>query len=261
MLGWTTFEKYDINVVTLLEEIQLEWLSTYIREERKMDLSIIFKEYPYIYWFMTNKAPKAKQVFEDIKNLNAESDEDINIIVQRFLQSMEDWLVYVIDPDIYDSQSFNSWDTNELLSITDFNDKVVVDIGAGTGSQTFRVAPYAKHVYSVEPIGNLRKYLREKASKLKYNHISVIDGLMTRIPLEDNFTDILVSGHVFGDEPEKEFKEVMRVVKPGGYMILMPGNNDSDNDIHAFLVKQGCEWGRFEEPGDGIKRKYWIQKR
>jgi hypothetical protein len=40
-------------------------------------------------------------------------------------------------------------------------------------------------------------------------------------------------------------------------VILCPGNNDSDEGWHQFLVDQGFEWSRFEEPGDGIKRKYW----
>lgn len=68
-----------------------------------------------------------------------------------------------------------------------------------------------------------------------------------------------MGGHVFGDTPEEEYKELLRVTKPGGMIILCPGNGDKDNEIHRFLVDKGFEWSRFEEPRDGIKRKYWKQ--
>jgi hypothetical protein len=48
-----------------------------------------------------------------------------------------------------------------------------------------------------------------------------------------------------------------RVTKPGGMVILCPGNNDRDNEAHDFLTSRGFAWSRFEEPGDGMKRKYW----
>lgn len=260
MLGWTTFEDYDVNVITLLEEIQIEWLARWISDDAKKDLSIILNHYQHIYWFLTNKAPSTKDTFNSIKELDIKTNDSIDIVVQRFLPTIEDWLVYVTDPELYDALPHNSWETNELLDITDFENKVVIDIGAGTGSQTFRIAHLAKHIHIVEPIGNLRKYLREKAIKLNRNNVFVSDGLMTEIPFPDNFTDIVVSGHVFGDEPNEEFEEVMRVIKPGGMMILMPGNSDKDNDIHTFLMDKGCQFGRFEEPGDGFKRKYWVIK-
>jgi len=40
-------------------------------------------------------------------------------------------------------------------------------------------------------------------------------------------------------------------------MILCPGNRDEDNERHRFLVSEGFCWGRFEEPVDGMMRKYW----
>ena len=66
-----------------------------------------------------------------------------------------------------------------------------------------------------------------------------------------------MGGHVFGDNPEAEHAEMVRVVKVGGMVILCPGNNDKDEGQHQFLIDQDFEWSRFEEPGDGFKRKYW----
>jgi len=43
-------------------------------------------------------------------------------------------------------------------------------------------------------------------------------------------------------------------------IILCPGNTDQDNDAHHYLIAQGFQWSRFNEPQDGMKRKYWLNK-
>jgi len=41
-------------------------------------------------------------------------------------------------------------------------------------------------------------------------------------------------------------------------ILLHPGTNaNSEEDQHAFLLDQGFKYATFEEPGDGMKRKYW----
>jgi hypothetical protein len=76
--------------------------------------------------------------------------------------------------------------------------------------------------------------------------------------------EIAMCGHVFGDLMEQELAELERIAKPGGMMILCPGNVDADNDGHQFLIGDGYEWGKFLEPGEtvgcGWKRKYWRTK-
>ena len=94
-----------------------------------------------------------------------------------------------------------------------------------------------------------------------YGNIYVVDGLMNDLPFPDNFSDIVVAGHVFGDYMDEEFLEMHRVVKTGGMIILIPGNNDEDNETNAFLIQKGFKYSSFLEPGDGMKRKYWFVKK
>ena len=112
-------------------------------------------------------------------------------------------------------------------------------MGAGTGRQSLTVARLAKAVWAVEPVGNLRRFLLAKAKSLGHKNVYAVDGLITAIPFPEDFAHVVMNGHVFGDNPQEEFKEMLRVVKPGGMIILCPGNNDTDNAAHQFLVEQG----------------------
>ncbi len=117
---------------------------------------------------------------------------------------------------------------------------------------------YWRSVYACEPVGNLRDYVREKAENLSQANVYAVDGLITKIPFPDDSFDITMGAHVFGDEPEAEHAEMARVTKPRGMVIHCPGNPDTDNEQHAFLVEAGYAWARFEEPAEGTKRKYWM---
>ena len=88
-------------------------------------------------------------------------------------------------------------------------------------------------------------------------NVYVVDGLITDLPFPDGFADLTIEGHVFGDYPEEEHSEMVRVTRRGGMVVHCPGNVDRDNEWHRFLVSRGYEWSRFEEPGEGMVRKYW----
>jgi SAM-dependent methyltransferase len=256
VLGWKDVSNYTFKIVTQFENVQLKWLLTWKNHE---ELSVLMKHYKDVSEHMKLKSPKLKEKFEIIENL------DTNLVYSKeleinFIKGLEDWIVYVVDPNCYDSQEFNRWDTQELLSLTNFKGKTVIDIGSGTGSQVFRMAGLADTVFSVEPVGNLREYIKDKAKSLKFDNVYVVDGFMTELPYPNNFADIITSGHVFGDYMEDEYNEMHRVVKQGGMIILIPGNNDEDNDTHKFLISKGFKYKAFLEPGDGMKRKYWKIK-
>jgi ubiquinone/menaquinone biosynthesis C-methylase UbiE len=176
------------------------------------------------------------------------------------MQTINDLLTYVVDPSNYDNQAFLNWASSELSDMADFRNKTVLDISAGTGRLTFIAAEKATTVFTVEPVENLRRHIKTKAKNLGFENVFVVDGLIEDIPFPNNFADVVVVGHVAGDNHQSEFQELMRVIKAGGMLILCPGNNDINNNRHTFLLSKGFEWSRFEEPNDGIKRKYWISK-
>ena len=256
-LGWLDVSDLDFNALLLLEPLHVVYLS-----ERHPDavMGTALAAHPAVSWYLAQVYPPIQAYLDRCLALanRHPTPEELRRAELAVLDTMQDWLIYILDPAGYDQLPFLGWDDDSLLTMIDFGDWVVLDVGAGSGRLTFTVAPYARAVYAVEPVARLRCYLWEKRTRLGFDNVYPIDGLITRIPFEDNFADILMAGHVFGEDFEAEYAEMWRVVRPGGTILLHPGTNaSSENEAHKFLLSKGIAFDLFEEPGDGLKRKYW----
>ena len=255
---WMDVSSLSFNTLMLLERAQLSWFPGWVPEAQ---LAVALRASPNVEWYLRHKCPELNEWLDDLMIKDGgdqtPNPEDIPQSEIDIMKSINDLIVYVVSPDVYDAQPFLKWNSDELTSLIDFSGKRVVDIGSGTGKIALIAAAKAKVVYAVEPVANLRLYLSDKAADIGLKNLFVMDGLITDIPFEDEFADIAICGYVFGDDPDEELQEMTRITKPGGTVILCPGNDDQDNDRHSFLVKNGFEWSTFEEPGVRLVRKYW----
>jgi len=253
---WIDTTKLSFKSLLLLERWQI---SLFPKRSFGNAFVIAIKANPEVEWFLRHKCPEISDWLDKILSVEIVGSDakEIRKAELAIMDELNDWLTYAVDPSIYDNQPFLKWNPLELLSLADFSEKVVLDVGAGTGKLAFLIVDKAKAVYAVEPVENLRCWMRNKARERKLNNFYISDGFSESLPFSKGFADIVMSGHVFGDNLEEENKELERVVKKGGMIIHCPGNNDEDNEAHQFLVRHGYKWSRFEEPNDGIKRKYW----
>lgn len=251
---WMDVEELPFETLLLLEDPHLSWFP---RDWPGDELGIALRHHPGVRDFLRVRSRGDGAWVHAL----ADRAPDVDAATLRrcevaVMARIADWLVYVVRPAAYDAQPFLRWDDDELLRLVDPRGKVVLDVGSGTGRLLEPLIAEAAVAFAVEPIANLRRYLKTKfaahAAKL-----FVVDGLITDVPVPAGTADIVVAGHVFGDEPEREIGELERVTRPGGMVVLCPGNNDLDNDAHGVLLAAGYAWSVFEEPGDGRKRKYW----
>lgn len=255
-LGWLDVTDIHINALLLLEPLHIQYIA-----ERKPDavMGRVLRAHPAIRWTFEQRYPAVHNYIEKCLALTTPQSDPIELRQAEIetLASMQDWLIYVLDPARYDQLEFLKWDDTSLLTMADFHDKIVFDIGSGTGRLAFTVAPFAKVVYAIEPVANLRAYLWQKRSALSIENVFPLDGKIDQIPFPDNFADIVMNGHVFGDNPGEEYQEMRRVVRDGGLILLHPGTSaHSEDEAHRFLIANGFECGTFTEPVDGVKRKY-----
>ena len=255
-VDWMDVSELSFNSLLLLERVQISWFPGWVPKE---SLAIALSANPTVEWFLRHKCPEIEDWLDSIMSMRQPqaSRENVRAAELAVMRHLNDLLVYVVKPAIYDAQPFLDWDSEELTSLVDFAGKTVLDIGAGTGRLALVAAETAAVVFAVEPVANLRTYLRSKCKRLGIVNVYPVDGIVTQIPFPDAFADVVMGGHVFGDEPEREYRELARVTKPGGMIILCPGDMDENNYRHRVLVAHGFRWARFEEPFAGVYRKYW----
>jgi SAM-dependent methyltransferase len=256
-LGWLDVSEINFNALLLLEPLHAAYLAG---RQASQAMGTSLAAHPAVRWYLVQIHPPIQSFIDGCLAL-AQRDpapkalRDAELAV---LNSMHDWLIYILDPERYDQLAFLGWVDQSLLGMADFRDKIVLDIGSGTGRLAFTVAPLARAVYAVEPVANLRRFLWHKRARLGLENVYPSDGTLTQIPFPVNFADILMAGHVFGEDFDAEYNEMIRVVKHSGMILLHPGTNaQSEDDAHQFLITKGFDFNTFDEPGDGLKRKYW----
>jgi SAM-dependent methyltransferase len=98
----------------------------------------------------------------------------------------------------------------------------VLDLGAGTGKLTTRLAERGLDVVAVDPIPDMLEVLR---ASLPETHALL--GTAEEIPLEDNSVDaVLVAQAWHWVDPERAIPEVARVLRPGGRLGLVWNTRD-----------------------------------
>jgi hypothetical protein len=257
-LNWIDVNPLSFNSLLLLERVQLSWLPDWLNEN---ELAIALQANPVVEWYFRHKCPEISpwvdRVLQCLQDIPTFDLERIRLAELEIMRQINDLLVYAIDPTLYDAQPFLGWDSDELRKLTDFTGKTVIDIGSGTGRLALVAAEHAWAVFAVEPVSNLRCYIKEKAHQQGYPNIYPVDGLITDLPFPEGFSDVTLSGHVFGDHPAEEYAEMVRVTRLGGIIILCPGSAFHEENAHTFLLEQFFDWSIIDEPCDGPKHKYW----
>ncbi|NJJ39726.1 class I SAM-dependent methyltransferase [Paenibacillus apii] len=244
--NWINAEEFSFNSFLLMDRWMVRMIcNKYVGWDEFCDnLGIALAHNPAVAWYFTHKSPESKPAIEQMiakapKNLPPHEIRKAEVFV---IHAMETSVVYVY-PDMMNQNCdyINAWDKQLLFELADFTDKVVLDLGSGTGRLAFAAAEKAKRVYASEPTDMLREYMRDKIKRENVDNVVVVDGMIEQIPYEDNSFDIVMSGHVVGDNYDLEIAELSRVVKNGGYIIDCIGEDNRKREADEELIKRGFE--------------------
>ena len=247
-LGWIKPEDYSFNSFLLLEEFQIRlafensgWKKD--KDEWCKNMGIALVANPVVAWYFKHRCPKCAHIVDELmENAPATGSKAHREAEVATLLSLEDFTIHTTPEKMAESCDYiRGWDKERLFSLADFDGKVVLDIGAGSGRLTFAAAEVASMVYAVEPVGTLREFMRNKIAAEGITNVRVTDGFVCNLPYPDEIFDIVMSGHVIGDDLEKELAEKERVCKTGGYLLNVPGDSEFHIGSYKQLTRAGWE--------------------
>jgi Methylase involved in ubiquinone/menaquinone biosynthesis len=254
-LDWIDPNDYSFNTFLLLEKFQIElmmnhggWLDDKPKWRHSMGTAL--NANPAVKWYFTRRCPECISIVEELtanapQNASAEQIRDAEIYT---LLSVEDFTIYTTPELMAEKCDFiYGWDKKRLFKLADLAGKTVLDVGAGSGRLAFAAAEKASWVYASEPVGTLREFMRDKIAKKNIKNIRVLDGLITELPFPDNTFDIVMSGHVLGDDWDSEIAEITRVCKSGGWLLNCSGDSKFDIPSNSELTNSEFASRRWEE--------------
>lgn len=139
-----------------------------------------------------------------------------------------------------------------LFEIADFNNKDVVDLGAGTGRLTCMVAPQSNSILAVDFAVDMLKVAANKLTQMKLSNWKTSTSDLRKIPVDDQSIDIVIAGWsicYLGSSNHQDWtenlnqvmNEINRVIRPNGMVIILEtlgtGNEEPsppESLIHYF---------------------------
>ena len=245
-MTWINPDDYSFNTFLMFERFQIRMIFKQEANEKwAYNMGIALSAYPTVRWYLQHRCPECTHIIDKLmKNAPKNADtEQIRIAVNELLLGFKDFVIYTTPEVMADKLEWiYGWNKNQLFDLVDLKDKTVLDIGAGIGRLTFAAAEKAAWVYASEPVETMREFMRNKIKREGIKNVRVLDGLVTEIPFPDNTFDVVMSGHVVGDDYDNEVAEMTRVCKNGGWLVDCGGDEDGEEpDQEPDIDENGWE--------------------
>jgi ubiquinone/menaquinone biosynthesis C-methylase UbiE len=140
-----------------------------------------------------------------------------------------DWnLLYRDYPEIYDRFASFPYQPAVVEVIDEHFHLVnqhVLEVGSGTGKQTFRLAQRAGWVTGVEPEASMRQVAIQEAERRGLRNVDFVAGFAERLPLRPASVDMVMAitlASLYNEPNIHAFvQEAERVTRPGGFVLAL----------------------------------------
>ena len=127
-------------------------------------------------------------------------------------------------------------------------DAVVLDLAAGTGKLTRRLAGRFASVIAIEPLDGMRTVLEERIP-----FVRTLAGTAEAIPLADGSVDaVFVAEAIHWFDLERAVPEIARVLRPGGGVAVLYNRLDWDDKSVPWRAEADEVFERHRLPPDDV---------
>jgi ubiquinone/menaquinone biosynthesis C-methylase UbiE len=133
--------------------------------------------------------------------------------------------------------------TAAMYALAPIKDRVLLDVGAGTGDRTIPYAELAAHVFALEPAPAAIPRLRDRLASRGVSNVTVLPAGAESIPLDDDCVDVAFAtwAYFFGPGSESGLDEVQRVVRPGGDLVIVQNYGHDELSRFWAATESECE--------------------
>ena len=153
-----------------------------------------------------------------------------------------------------------------LRGITPLENRIVLDLGAGTGRLASLLAPLVSHVYAFDIAPDMLRVGRQKLTESGLTNWEVNIADHRQLPVENQTADLVVSGwsvsylavwnpDSWRAELDTALAEMKRVLKPGSFIVLLESlGTGNESPVRLEHLKNFYPW--LDEAGF---QKKWIR--
>ncbi len=127
--------------------------------------------------------------------------------------------------------------------------EILLDLGSGPGHDLLKAVEILGSTGLAIGVDMTKEMIElGRRNTSQFENITIIEGNLQNIPLDDNYVDVIISNCVFNLAPDKlkAYSEALRVLKKGGRMVIADVALDYELDERERSIQQvysGCIGG------------------
>ncbi len=142
-----------------------------------------------------------------------------------------------------DKNSDRPWNLlNEIINYSE-NKNTLLDIGCGTASKTILLSQYFKKIIGIDISESMAKAAIKLCQHKNLSNTTIVQGNSNKLPFANNSFDLVTCMLSKWD-----LKEILRVLKPNGHIIVEHIGCEDKKDFKYIFGKDSLGWrGQFLE--------------